>query len=592
MDFLSNKNAQIWAFNECIDINTTFEGNSNHESIRQTKQIIEYLISIKCFTQHITEKILNEFYCILDVIFVKKVEIDQHDKYIFSGWSAHSILLFYTKNLHNDKYSFGLINCGSGIELQGHNSSFCNGLIIFNDIKLENIKNFFKTYNIYYEKTLNDCNFDNYKLYKNFYFILLDKILNIKYSVNLEEISKTHNINLYKLDVQLIGSCTFTNLINLIFYLYIRPLPNSNTSEYYENYLEWYNISKKHIKEKLFNDIISGCDVQYVNFYNYILDTNSDLRRSASYEEILKKNKILNKDLIYEPIVESIKNNSINRENINKLIVNKTTQKILWDIYDDSNNLDCNLEYLHTLLNDSINYYKLIDDLISFFNECKLFDNNKPLMLVLFIIYKVNNFKEITHKLEYINENKINFVDKRLSIMNSHIDIIEDNGYNLLYYMIYLIIIKSKIPNTKKYYNREESSYDYKSKFNIKKYNYHFFSFIPIINSYFENIVSDIISDLKDNIEIFPDLTNERLFNYYNINNKIIFLGCEGVYKLEHEQYYFYKNFTEIRDREKKKVSEMIYLNYHSIFKSLEIERNLLLWHIFIDDYDNINNNI
>jgi len=600
MDFLSNKNAQIWAFNECIDKNTSFEGNTKVESIRQTKQIIEYLISIKCFTQHITEEILNDFYCILDVIFVNNIkisEIDKHDKYISAGWKDHSILLFYTKNLHNDKYSFGLINCGLGIELQGHNSSYCNGLIIINDIELENIQNFFETYNIYYEKTLNDYNFKNYKLHKNFYFILLDKILNIKYSVNLEEIAKTHNINLYKLDVQLIGSCSFTNLINLIFYLYIKPLPSSNTSEYYENYLEWYNISKKYIKEKLFNDIISGCDVKYVNFYNYILDTNSDLRRSASYEEILKKNNILNKDLKYEPIKESIKNNSINRENINKLIVNKRTQQILWDIYDDNNNLDCNLEYLHTLLNDSNNYYKLIDDLISFFSNCKLFDNDSSLMLVLFIIYKINKFKEITHKLEYLY-NKFHSKEQLFkSVSNTHttnISINDKKGSSLLYYMIYLIIIKNKIPKQEKYYNNEHSSYDEKSKINIKRYNYHFFSFIPIINSYYENIVSDIIADLNKNIEIFPDLTNEKLFTYNRgIDYSIFFSGCQIVNRLEHEQYYFYKNMiTEIRYFKNEKVSEMFFLNYYSTFASLEIERNLLLWHIFIDDDDNINNNI
>jgi hypothetical protein len=59
--FINNTNALIWAFNEAIDENTDFDGNKPSKSITQMIDIIQHLLLIKCFNEHITEQIINTF---------------------------------------------------------------------------------------------------------------------------------------------------------------------------------------------------------------------------------------------------------------------------------------------------------------------------------------------------------------------------------------------------------------------------------------------------------------------------------------------------------------------------------------------------
>jgi hypothetical protein len=65
---IDNKNALIWAFNEAIDKDTTFDGNTLDDSKTEMIDIIQHLLSIKCFDDNITEQIIQKYLEILKVI--------------------------------------------------------------------------------------------------------------------------------------------------------------------------------------------------------------------------------------------------------------------------------------------------------------------------------------------------------------------------------------------------------------------------------------------------------------------------------------------------------------------------------------------
>ena len=55
---LTNKNANILAFDEVIGKETSFEGNNTAKSINETEFIITYLIEQKCYTEKIHSTII------------------------------------------------------------------------------------------------------------------------------------------------------------------------------------------------------------------------------------------------------------------------------------------------------------------------------------------------------------------------------------------------------------------------------------------------------------------------------------------------------------------------------------------------------
>lgn len=66
MNFLENKCAKILAFDEVIGINSDYEGNTHENVIRETKNIIKFLLDKECFTDKIDSFILSEFNKIID----------------------------------------------------------------------------------------------------------------------------------------------------------------------------------------------------------------------------------------------------------------------------------------------------------------------------------------------------------------------------------------------------------------------------------------------------------------------------------------------------------------------------------------------
>jgi hypothetical protein len=525
-----NKNALIWAFNESIDENTDFDGNTSSESINQTKQIIEYLLSIKCFNDNITEQIIQKYLEILSHVKTKiPKKIFEVNDYILCGWNGHAILLFWEKQA-NDLYNFGMINCGQGADIQGANNILCNGLIIFKDIEKDNINNFLETYQKYEETTNGWDKFKTNKIYFSFYFILFDKLLGIKNSVNfnLKELQSLGiKFDFYQIELQLIGSCAFTNLINFIYYMYIQENKVDASKDYYKNYLDWYNNAKEKIKKQLFNNIISSNNNKFINIYQYILDTTPSIKLDDTYEQTTFTNFKINGNYIYnQAITDAESIDIIDRSTINKKIKNdeathsyniqsgpsrgtlgaikkitEETQLInsLWELY-SMHNLEPFISYINTYNNieTSLNY------LFWFYKHCNSFDNDNKILIPLLILYKL--IKEKTFS-KILTEDWLNY------FYRTHIKYISNtNKYTLINTFIYLILLMlikedgAPITQEQKYYNKTDKS---KCDKNILFYNYVLFKDIPIINNYYYDIVKNLVKDLNDNIEIFPDITDK-----------------------------------------------------------------------------------
>jgi len=516
---LENRNALIWAFNENIDKETSFEGNTNADSIRETKAIITYLCSKQSWDTNITKAILDHYL----VIFTNthsnipsSVNTVKQSEYVLCGWNGHSILLFWEKQTE-DNYIFGLINCGQGIELQGHNGILCNGLIIFKNITVARINTFLVTYQNYFRTTLTDRNFKQNKLYNIFYFILFDKLLDIKEKVNFEELCTMPDspVDYYKLESQIIGSCAFTNLINYIYFIYLNSQIGIKTSDQcYIDYNIWYNNSKKTIKQKILNDIIVSGNPAHYNMYQYILDT-TDISKDQlclEYEDLIKTSSIVNNKRNYNHLQEDPPNiQRISREMINsEFMTIPSYERMLeafWEVYHDNK-----LDKLVVLLNEvGPTSLIILRHLKKFFIECNLFDNNFICMPIVFILYKLKIDRLLTYDI---------FTRALLEpFFKSHIygsmykegasDYNDKDEFYYLYISIYLILIKEHITPKEKYYNKSDPQYTSKKESNISYYDYTLFQHIPIINCFFKEIVEIIVNDIHDNIEILPDITNE-----------------------------------------------------------------------------------
>ena len=120
--FINNKSAYIWAFNEMIDTETQFDGNTYPASITETKAIISRLYKSNIVDDNITKTILHTYLeILLRILTVHNIEqVTDNEQYILCGWKEHAILLFWEIQL-DGLYNVGFINCGSGIEIQGYN---------------------------------------------------------------------------------------------------------------------------------------------------------------------------------------------------------------------------------------------------------------------------------------------------------------------------------------------------------------------------------------------------------------------------------------------------------------------------------------
>ena len=250
-ELLDIKCARIWAFDEMIDTNTYHDGLSTRLSIQQLKYTLNMIICKKdTMTEYIDYRDINNDY--LDIL-RKLLIYNNYDRtsildtinmnpfetvYYSCGWSEHAITIFITNNgdwdedLGNWNYELGIINCGQGAEFQGCNDISCNGLIIFRNLSYKKIQDFLIMYSTYCTVT-EELKYPNFMIYRSFYLLLFNTIL----GEDIVDFKKpNNNIKFYKIPLQTIGSCFFTNTVIIVYYLYIKKYPGLRDNETYELY--------------------------------------------------------------------------------------------------------------------------------------------------------------------------------------------------------------------------------------------------------------------------------------------------------------------------------------------------------------------
>jgi len=538
---LLNKNANVLAFDEVIGTGTSFEGNNPSKSIIETNSIVRYLIQEECYTDEITHDILSE---LLEIVSKTKSKIDlseierNNNNYYLVGWTGHAILLFYEKK-SEDVYSIGIINAGEGVEIQGHSTDLGNCIIIFNNISYTNLYNFLDAYKTW---IINDQKRDDKYNYYSFYFLLFEKLLNsTSYNVDFPKLIDSEKIECLQMNVQHIGSCTFTNHINYLCYLIYKDI---SKTDYNKIYLEWYAKAKNIMKKKLYTEIISDEDnkKKYYFTYKYILDTIDDpsLKPNIRYESLV--NNIYCNYIKYD--YQMLTTINISRNEIYK----GEYKDIFWKLY--SNNNEPFINKIKQLLKEKeeLELQRILDALFEFYKNNKRMDNDIFYIIPLLELYNLKkNHIIIDDKIlislykKYLKSGNTN--PRNISHMN------QDNTIELLYTLIICILLndqKSPYPNGI-------------SDLNKKIYMY-FLSYIPIVNGYYNASTNDasinnLIIDIILNINLFPPFIEGTK---------------EDIGKFPALIYYLPEfNHIFLKERRKNYVDD-----YHIHFKKIDIDNN------------------
>ena len=516
-NFLQNKSAIIWAFDEMIDQNTNNDGNTHEIGYSEIKDIIEDTIKYVDILGNEDDDIstiltdYNNLISMNEIIIFNDTYIDidsMCNKYYLCGWPNHSIIIFINNRNSTSKpyitYNLGIINCGIGIEFQGYNNEKCNGIIIFKDIRECNISGFLGKYRRYYKNTKNENIFQDKYVYKSFYLMLFHELFD-EDEVNFYKLENEKKIICYKLPSQNIGSCVFTNTINIAYYLYVIKNPELPSDKILELYLIWYNKIKVIIKKKIYNEIISEDNTKNYNIYKYILDTIPEhVQRNSQYEVKYIINEITYDTNVFKP-------NTLCR------LERRNPRSIYWEVY--VNNSDKWNEKFIDLYNKASNDEKdqYINELFDFFIKTNSFINDEiPVFIPLLILY---NLKKKYKDTFIIKQSVID------TLMNSHYTTYDYNTslytnilpLHIICTCIYILLFIDNID--RKYYNNTDTNYIEKQNKNFEYYNYRVFQYIPIINTYYYNIITILIYDIYKNMEILPDIENEAFFK----NNEFIF---------------------------------------------------------------------
>jgi hypothetical protein len=602
---LKNLNANVLAFDEVIGKHSYHDqGNYRPSSIIETSAIIKLLISKNCFTENI---IYEDLEMLLKIIKSTKYEINiqklsQNDSYFLVGWKKHAIFLFYEKQ-SNETYNFGLINAGDGIEYQGVENDLCNGIIIFNNINWENIKNFLLKYKNYYEITETkssseilteyklDLFYDYYKPLP-FYFLLVKYLLGID-DVNINFNKLNSKFTTLKINSQILGSCTFTNHISYLIYILYKKNYSENYNLLYNN---WYAEAKKVIKEVLYDEIIESNDIANYYKYKYIIESLG--KKNEKYENIVFNTKITNSSNIYK-LIKIYYNNIFSRNFINNKFkemhkLNKCELDeyldIFWDLYDFKNEKfqkkygyiinnilsgspserPENLKIVHNNINILSTFYLCFNQL---YNQL---DNKFTYYTMLLELYQLKkaNIKFINYVCEHINSQIKIYFDEVEEKDNEYV-----NNYILIWSLI--ITILNNTDNDKEEYSKEDKDRCNKN----RKIYTRLLSVIPIINRYYFNITKEIINEIMEKINFFPDI------NDYEEKKKDTIL----IYKDANNRYYYNKSY-KVPLNKRKNFSNFSYWFCHNIFTSKidkrtnVIQKNIYKPSFLLKCMSNINN--
>jgi len=262
----------FWLFDECIGIGSNLDNGNNVKKAFDELYLILTTHKSNITTEYISINYIQQFIYFLqnnsNHIYIINIDdiLNKYNNYlIFGGWYKHFISIFYFLNSDNT-YTVGIINAGDGYEYQGSDGNKCNGIIYFRNILLENLSNFLKSYKKYYSNK----KYYNFKFSTIFYHILFNKLLN-KSDVNFEDVSCS-KILMYS---QVIGSCSFTNIINFMYIL--------SKVDNYEIFLDWYINAKKKMLQTIFTNFIYNIDTFLINVYYHNMYINKHNDNDCNY---------------------------------------------------------------------------------------------------------------------------------------------------------------------------------------------------------------------------------------------------------------------------------------------------------------------
>lgn len=464
-------------------------------------------------------------------------------KLYISGWEGHLISIFIEYN-NPDNYNVGVINCGEGAEIHGLEDKYTFGIIVFKDITQIQIKSF--------ELYLKRCQNDNIS-YKIIYLTLFyffgkydmlksdeqnpehlkdeikedgGRISEKKQSINppdsnkiliydnieliMQDISKkiynnekNYNINNYTNVIkyitysQIIGSCSFTNIIYFLYYIYCQKYPDDrNNIHNLDTYFSWYNYLKIQFKKEILTEIFEFSKKETIsldlyNIYNYIkiiIDTDTDISPDIIFKDEYDKFMIKkDEDIVFQPNIQTLNNTFkskfdtifydkfkypyITPEQFYDCIRNNNHSSIFTTIYHKNNNFINDINILCALFDL---YNSFIDSKYIFYYEFYKFFKTTQL---LDIIINLNDFDKV-----------FNIVINRTS----------DNIF--LFRIIIVLCYTKKEKKDEFTYKKDERK---KLEFYIKKIDH-----VPIITNNYIEIISNIRNDIIQNIKYLPDIEN------------------------------------------------------------------------------------
>ena len=574
--YVFNKSAYILAFDEFMTSGSTFEGNNMGIAIQELKYILNLLIRNEIFYDEIDLTLLTEFNN-LEIANIETISENENlindflsrDRgHLLCGWIRHGIMIFFEKT-NFDVYNIGIINCGEGVELHGIGDELCNGILILKNIKKKDKDNCFRAYfDFFNNKNFSEIHFSKYKMYAFVYFIFTRTFYpydtSLEYLENCEfdiyELIELGYIDTIKANKQIIGSCTFTNMINYIVYM----LSNKGIVKSNDVFIEWYKKAKVFMKNHLRKEILNNFSMiesieqktSYVKNNKNVIDLISSINNQklpkeyeqknvAFYEQVKKIfptkkkiniSKITNieystslRDKFFNIIsdigfgVVDVKNDGW-FENLN---VYETSITTLDDILKCIKSMFSNNTFDETV---NIFYDKLFKPYI----EHEYFDFDKLSIIlasIILVAFSISDtFVDVIWELRlyliiYELTKKYEFKINRIIFNNIYtiLDRLMPEHHLLKMFVIFGFGLVC-VDNFKNDYVSDPAEFDTK-----KQYFKHIFSNFPLINGRYFNVTVKFLHEIWENIDYFP-------INYIkNIN------GNEVEFNLS----YIYSNFNE-----------------------------------------------
>ena len=535
-NFLNNKSAMIWAFDEVIGKNTEFEGITRENSKIEMKTLIKYMIKEEKFTQYVTKDILVNFEKIVDETLV---DIDQYfdpesikkTDYMSLGWPGHTIFTFFEEH-DNNKYNFVLINAGEACGVHGIENELCNGILVFENVskaKMTNYKNYYAMYYrnteaqtdeyteewpyFFYAMTINIFTDDNWD------FNDLNSMKNAEETISVSQNVNNNKMKCYKTRMQILGSCGFTNYLYYILYAVYKINQGEKQSLILKKFEEWYAGCKITIKRKIAEEIsrkkISEQTNELHDLYMYIQMTTDDVvtikfepeissivypdkksSKNVSNLEFIKRKYYAGHDNKITQVIsqDQLIGNIISREEIEKTIYN------IYNIYNAKENRQI-IEYvtkLWLLYDFNIEIHNYVTDTD---NKEQVFSKIELLFLFFLLVNNMTNDNIFIVQYYYLYQLKViigeEIMRPLLEHLKSKFKIFETQ--NFLYSCMSIVLIDDQI----KYY---ETTNEGKIAENQEIYS-RFTSQFPIVHSKFVPTIMKIINDIHNKINYLPDLS-------------------------------------------------------------------------------------